>query len=439
MSKQIVKKGFKILSTLTFGAMVVNSSLTTVLANENSAENIYTPQTAPTPYVNLNQTNDISSQSEKKKEKKQEKKDKQEKKKADFKITNNGDESNQLKKILISLANKYDAKNKVEIINNQTFSGRKKDAEKKYETQVKKSETVSKNDLKEAEQNIDSIIELETKKDDKNNTKKSYLYNNYIIQSDDINTDKKNDSQDINVEMRMLSMVEQNLYEMTGDTDYIQIDDTINEDNVHKQSVSIELIDKDAPIIELTGKTELIEGEEFDATAFISRVYDPQDGDLDYKIEGTVDTSQIGTYQLKISAEDKTKNKTIKDLEIVVKENLDKRIAEEAIKLVGVTNGWQCTEVATQSLINAGFNAEVMWPDEYVKYGYYTDNPKPGNLIYYNNGGRGVDHIAVYIGNGQAVHGNWGGTAQIGSGGITIIESVYVPGASYPQYIQIIY
>ena len=32
-----------------------------------------------------------------------------------------------------------------------------------------------------------------------------------------------------------------------------------------------------------------------------------------------------------------------------------------------------------------------------------------GDLIYYANGGMGLAHIAVYIGNGVAVHGGWNG------------------------------
>ena len=88
--------------------------------------------------------------------------------------------------------------------------------------------------------------------------------------------------------------------------------------------------------------------------------------------------------------------------------DLNARIAQAALSLVGVTDGWQCTEVAAQALADAGVaNAQNMWPQDFAAaYGYYTDNPQPGNLIYYNQGGNGVDHIAIYVGNGMAVHGN---------------------------------
>ena len=50
--------------------------------------------------------------------------------------------------------------------------------------------------------------------------------------------------------------------------------------------------------------------------------------------------------------------------------------------------------------------------------------------MYYNNGGRGIDHIAIYIGNGMAVHGNYNGK--------TVIASAYVPGAANPQFIRVV-
>ena len=110
--------------------------------------------------------------------------------------------------------------------------------------------------------------------------------------------------------------------------------------------------------------------------------------------------------------------------------DLNARIAAAAQTLVGVTDGQWCTQVVQQALALAGVSdAYQLWPDEYAgMYGYYTNDPQPGNLIYYNNGGRGVDHIAIYIGNGLAVHGNYNGR--------TVIESVYIPGG-VPQFIQV--
>lgn len=112
--------------------------------------------------------------------------------------------------------------------------------------------------------------------------------------------------------------------------------------------------------------------------------------------------------------------------------NLGQRISAAAQNLVGVTDGQWCTQVVQQALANAGVSdAYQLWPDQYVgQYGYYTSDPQEGDLIYYNNGGRGIDHIAIYIGNGQAVHGNYLGK--------TVIASAYVPGAASPQFIRVV-
>ena len=112
--------------------------------------------------------------------------------------------------------------------------------------------------------------------------------------------------------------------------------------------------------------------------------------------------------------------------------SLGDRISSSAQGLVGVTDGLWCTQVVQQALANAGVSdAYQLWPDQYQGvYGYYTDSPQAGDLIYYNNGGRGVDHIAVYIGNGQAVHGNYNGK--------TVLASAYQNGMGNPQYIRVV-
>ena len=112
--------------------------------------------------------------------------------------------------------------------------------------------------------------------------------------------------------------------------------------------------------------------------------------------------------------------------------SLGDRISSSAQELVGVTDGLWCTQVVQQALANAGVSdAYQLWPDQYAgQYGYYTNDPQEGDLLYYNNGGRGVDHIAIYIGNGQAVHGNYEGK--------TVIASAYLSTAASPQFIRVV-
>ncbi len=86
-----------------------------------------------------------------------------------------------------------------------------------------------------------------------------------------------------------------------------------------------------------------------------------------------------------------------------------------------------CTMLVTNSLAAAGI-AFHGWPHEYFTLGTQVPAAQavPGDLIYYANGGMGVAHIAVYIGDGMAVHGGWEGNrtvyfkANVGSGPVFI-------------------
>lgn len=115
--------------------------------------------------------------------------------------------------------------------------------------------------------------------------------------------------------------------------------------------------------------------------------------------------------------------------------DLNARIAEEALKLVGVTDGMQCTEVVQLAMANAGVSdAQSLWPNEYADmYGSVTDTPQAGNLIYYNQGGNGLDHVAIYVGDGQAVHGNYITNGE----SHTVIANAELPNCTDYSYIQV--
>ena len=86
-----------------------------------------------------------------------------------------------------------------------------------------------------------------------------------------------------------------------------------------------------------------------------------------------------------------------------------------------------CTMLVTNALKSVGINYHD-WPIGYTKLGTQVSasQAQAGDLIYYANGGMGLAHIAVYAGNGQAVHGGWNGnqtvvnTANVGSGAVYI-------------------
>ena len=102
-------------------------------------------------------------------------------------------------------------------------------------------------------------------------------------------------------------------------------------------------------------------------------------------------------------------------------------IAAAAYAQLGVSQ--DCTMLATNSLAAVGINYHG-WPAGYLSLGRTVSaaEAKPGDLAYYENGGMGLAHIAVYVGNGQAVHGGW-------NGGTTSLFSVNV--GSGPVFIRV--
>ena len=81
-----------------------------------------------------------------------------------------------------------------------------------------------------------------------------------------------------------------------------------------------------------------------------------------------------------------------------------------------------CTILVEQALRAAGHSVGDLSPAQLAAYGTPVSNPQPGDMIYYANGGAGVPHIAIYIGDGQAIHSGMNGnqtviaTANLGSG-----------------------
>jgi cell wall-associated NlpC family hydrolase len=102
-------------------------------------------------------------------------------------------------------------------------------------------------------------------------------------------------------------------------------------------------------------------------------------------------------------------------------------IAAAAYAQLGVAQ--DCTALATNALAAAGIHYHG-WPAGYLSLGRTVSaaEARPGDLAYYQNGGVGMAHIAVYVGNGMAVHGGW-------NGGTTALYSVNV--GSGPVFIRV--
>jgi cell wall-associated NlpC family hydrolase len=86
-----------------------------------------------------------------------------------------------------------------------------------------------------------------------------------------------------------------------------------------------------------------------------------------------------------------------------------------------------CTALVTNALAAVGVRFHG-WPAGYLGLGHVVGAAAavPGDIIYYANGGMGLAHVAVYAGQGLAIHGGWNGnqtvsfSAYVGSGPVFI-------------------
>ncbi|MCC9174777.1 LysM peptidoglycan-binding domain-containing protein [Arthrobacter sp. zg-Y179] len=78
-----------------------------------------------------------------------------------------------------------------------------------------------------------------------------------------------------------------------------------------------------------------------------------------------------------------------------------------------------CTVLVEVALRAAGHNVGDLGPAQLAAYGTQVSTPEPGDMVYYADGGMGLAHIAIYVGNGEAIHSGWNGNQ-------TVVQSVNV-------------
>jgi peptidoglycan DL-endopeptidase CwlO len=93
-------------------------------------------------------------------------------------------------------------------------------------------------------------------------------------------------------------------------------------------------------------------------------------------------------------------------------------IAAAAYAQIGVSQ--DCTALVSNALAAVGINFHG-WPNDYASLGTVVSTPAPGDILIYQDAGAGVPHVAIYVGNGQAIHGGFNGStvlfsANVGSG-----------------------
>ena len=104
--------------------------------------------------------------------------------------------------------------------------------------------------------------------------------------------------------------------------------------------------------------------------------------------------------------------------------NYDETLYNEVYSLATAYIGMegQCVEVAIKFLNNYRGSYTNLSDSYQISY----EDARPGDIIEYADGGNGLWHVAVYLGNGQALHGNWKGR--------TVISSVVVSKATDPIF-----
>lgn len=191
-----------------------------------------------------------------------------------------------------------------------------------------------------------------------------------------------------------------------------------------KQSY-VTVTDSQAPTIEGPDSLETEQGTTIDIKSNY-KATDDKDENIEVGLEGTMDFGKAGTYEMLVTAKDSSGNTSTKKISVKVNEkdknssentssapdtttsgqatSFSQAIADAALAQVGVNQ--DCTMLVTNSLKAVGISFHG-WPYQYASLGSWTDNPVPGDIIIYQG------HVAIYIGNGQAVHGGWLGTTTV--------------------------
>ncbi|MFV0393653.1 MAG: C40 family peptidase [Coprobacillaceae bacterium] len=182
--------------------------------------------------------------------------------------------------------------------------------------------------------------------------------------------------------------------------------------NTSEASVKVEVKDISGPQIVLSESSIQIDvNAPFDAKSYLISAIDNKDGDVLASVEATnVDTSVSGETTVTYSATDAAGNKGEATLTLKVGSTSNfQAVADAAIAQIGVNQ--DCTMLVTNSLKAIGIYHHG-WPISYMSLGHVIsyEEAMPGDIIYYADGGQGVAHVAIYIGNGQSIHGGWHGT-----------------------------
>lgn len=159
--------------------------------------------------------------------------------------------------------------------------------------------------------------------------------------------------------------------------------------------VTVKVQDTTAPVIDAADSISIEQGDTLNIQNYVST-----NEEAKIELTSSVDTSGAGTYNTTIQATDTSGNVSTKDVTVNVEKGFYQKIADAAIAQIGVNQ--DCTMLVTNSLKAVGIDFHGA-PSAYLSLGDLTNNPVPGDICVYQG------HVAIYIGNGRAIHGGWNG------------------------------
>lgn len=200
--------------------------------------------------------------------------------------------------------------------------------------------------------------------------------------------------------------------------------------NKVESTLNITVKDISAPVITLS-QTQLLvkEGTVVDSKAYLVSAIDNKDSNVTSKVTmNTIDTNGKGSRTITYTVSDAAGNVATANLVVNIDTGANEKVVAAALAQIGVTQ--DCTMLVTNSLKARGIYFHG-WPIEYFSLGHEisASEAQPGDIVYYANGGTGLAHVALYIGNGEAVHGGWHGT--------TVRYKASYSTCSTPRYIRI--
>ena len=174
-----------------------------------------------------------------------------------------------------------------------------------------------------------------------------------------------------------------------------------NKKTSEKQSaeVKVKVQDTTAPEITCEDVLTVEQNEAFDINSYVSL---NEEGTI--QLTSDINTYDVGTFTTTIQAKDTAGNMSEKNITVNVEKSFYQRIADAALAQIGVYQ--DCTMLVTNSLAAVGINFHGA-PTAYLSLGTLTNNPVPGDICVYQG------HVALYVGNNQAVHGGWFGNQTV--------------------------